>query len=163
MPIVRIENLEATRSKLKKLIKRFQNSKGMVLKHHKLEMDSLHIRVYSDASFASNEYNSSQLGCIIVLADGNNNLYVLSYCSKKQKRIVRSIMAGEVFSFSAAFDQSSTIRHDLRRIFGVKIGMTMYTCCNFGPVTSFVNYKFPSTCVAVHEKLCHAVYVDRST
>ena len=112
---------------LNKLIRRIKNSKSMVLKYHKLDINSLHIRVYSDASFASNEDNSSQLGYIIMLADRNDNVHVLSYCSKKSKRIVRSIMAGEVFAFSAAFDQAYVIRHDIQRILGIEIGITMYT------------------------------------
>ena len=46
---------------------------------------------------------------------------------------------------------------DLR---GSSIFITL--CCNFGSVASFVNHNFPSTCVAVHEKLCHVVHVARS-
>ena len=60
----------------------------MVLKYLMLDMDSLHIRVYSDASFASNEDSNSQLGYIIRLAEGEENVQVLTYCSKKSKRIV---------------------------------------------------------------------------
>ena len=91
------------------------------MKYHKLGINSLHIRVYSDASFASNEDNISQLGYIIMLADRNDNVHALSYCSEKSKRIVRSIMAGEVFAFSAAFDQAYVIRHGIKRILEVKI------------------------------------------
>ena len=36
-------------------------------------------------------------------------------------------------------------------------------CCNFGFATSFVNHKFPRTCVVVHENSDHADNVDRST
>ena len=89
-----------------KLIRRIKDSKSMVLIYHKLYINSLHISVYSDASFASNEDNSSELGYIIILADRNDDVHVLSYCSKNSKRLIRSIMAGEVFAFSAAFDQA---------------------------------------------------------
>ena len=84
-------------------------------------MDSLHIRVYPHSSFASNEENSSQLGYIIMPTDGNDNENMLSYCSKKSKRIARSIVAGEVFAFSALFDRAYVIRHDLQSILVVKI------------------------------------------
>ena len=47
---------------LHKLIKRIKKSESMVSNKYKLDMDNLHIRVYSDAPFASNEDNSSQLG-----------------------------------------------------------------------------------------------------
>ena len=38
--------------------------------------------------------------------------------------------------------------------------MRTHECCNFGSVTSFVNYNFPSTCLVVYDKSCH---VDMST
>ena len=90
-------------------------------------MSSLHIRVYSDASFASNADNGSQLGYLILLCDNKNDCHVLSYCSKKSKRIVRSIMASEVFAFSAAFDQAFVIRHDIQLIMGTPIPVMMFT------------------------------------
>ena len=109
----------------------------MVLKYSKLDIERLHTRVYSDGSFASNEDNSSQLRYIILLADKYNNVHVLSYCSKKSKRIVRSIMAGEVFAFSAAFDQADVIRNDLQFILNTAIGLTMNTDSKqlFGVIT----------------------------
>ena len=85
----------------------------MVLKYSKLDMNSLHIRVYSYVSFASNEDNTSQLVYVILLADKRNNFHVLSYWTKKSKRMARSIMAEEAFAFSAAFDQVYVLRHNL--------------------------------------------------
>lgn len=78
-------------------MRRIKNLKNMVLKYYKLDMDVLHIRVYSDASFASKENNNSQLGYIIMLSDGNENVHVLLYCSKNSKWVVRPIVAGETF------------------------------------------------------------------
>ena len=85
------------------------------------------MRVYSDASFASNSDNSSQIGYIILLADDHNSCHVLSYCIKKSKRVVRSIMAGEAYAFSAAFDETFVIRYDLQLILNTKIAFKMYT------------------------------------
>lgn len=62
-----------------------------------------------------------------MVTDGNYNVHVSWYCSKKLKRMVKLIMAGEVFELSAAFDQAYMIRHDLQRILGVKNGITTYT------------------------------------
>ena len=90
----------------------------MVLNYHKLSINSRHIRVYSHASLASNEDNSSQLGYVIMLTDRNDNVDVLSYFSKNSKRILRSIIAEEVFAFSAALDQAYVLRHDIQRLFG---------------------------------------------
>ncbi len=81
-----------------------KREKHLSLTYSKLDLNSLHIPVYSAGSFATNEDNSSQLGYFVLLAYSINECHVLAYCSKKCKRIVRSIMATEVFVFSAAFD-----------------------------------------------------------
>ena len=112
---------------INKLIQRLKKSKDTVLKYLKLDLNTIHFRVHSDFSFASNDDGSSQLGYIILLCDEINKCYVLSYCCKKSKRIVRSIMAGEIFAFSAAFDQDFVIRHDLEAILNQKISLTMFT------------------------------------
>ena len=90
-------------------------------------LNGWHIRVYSDASFAANRDNSSQLGYFVLLADSNNECHVLTYCNKKCKRTVRSIMAAEVFDFSAAFDHTFIIRHDLQVISNQKMGIKKFT------------------------------------
>ena len=82
-----------------KLCKRKQRSKDMALKYGKPNLANLQIWVYSEVSFASNLDNCSKLGCIILLADESGTRHLLSYCSKKSNRIVRSLMAGEVFAF----------------------------------------------------------------
>lgn len=112
---------------LNKTIRRIRETKSFTLKYRPMDSTTLHMRVYSDASFASNDDNSSQLGYIVLLADKQNNCHVLAYSSKKSKRVVRSIMAGEVFAFSAAFDHAFVIQHDLRRILKHPIGMKMFT------------------------------------
>ena len=112
---------------LNKLIRRIRSTKEMVLRYKQLGMSSLHIRVYSHASLASNADNSLQLGCLKFLCDNKNDCHILSYCSQKSKRIVRSIMAGEVFVFSAAFDQAFVIRHDIQLILGTPIPLMMFT------------------------------------
>ena len=58
----------------------------MEFKYHKLDKYSLHIRVYLDASFTSNEDNSSQLAYVIMPAEGEDNVHVLSYWSKKSSK-----------------------------------------------------------------------------
>jgi len=112
---------------LNKTIRRVRATMDFALKYRPLDMQSLHMRVYSDASFASNDDHSSQLGYIILLSDKDGTSHVLAYCSKKSKRVVRSIMAGEVFAFSAAFDHAFVIQHDLRRILKHPIGLKMFT------------------------------------
>lgn len=109
---------------LKKAIQYAHNTKDLGLTYGPLDRETLHLRAYSDASFANNDDLSSQLGYIVMLCDGDSSCHVLSYSSKKARRVVRSIMAGEVYAFADAFDTAFILKHDLERIY----------CCspNFG-------------------------------
>ncbi len=91
---------------INKLIRRLKKYKDIVLRYLKLDVNAIHNGVYSDASFASNDGGRLQHGEMILLCDEIHKCHVLAYCSKKSKRIVRSIVAEEVFAFSAAFDQA---------------------------------------------------------
>eukprot|EP00170_Pyropia_yezoensis_P005362 contig_21761_g5376 len=82
-----------------------------------LRRRSLRLNVYADASFASNDDGSSKLGYIILLCDDRGACHVLSYSSKKSHRMMRSIMAGEVYAFANAFGEAFVINHDLERIY----------------------------------------------
>lgn len=82
------------------------------IKIKKLDTSSIHIRVYSDSSFANNQDLSSQLG-MILLSDKYDNCNILYYSSHKSKRIVRSVLGGEVYAFADAFDVTYTIKRDL--------------------------------------------------
>lgn len=90
-----------------------------------MDRETLHLRAYSDASFANNDELSSQRGYIVLLSDGDNNCHVLSYSSKKARRVVRSIMAGEVYAFADAFDTAFILKHDLERIYHQHLPLVM--------------------------------------
>lgn len=86
------------------------------LKMRKLDLSSLHIKAFSDSSFANNDDKSSQLGFIIVLADKLDNCNVLYFSSHKSRRIVRSVLGGEVYAFADSFDVAYTLKRDLESI-----------------------------------------------
>jgi len=83
--------------------------------------------VYADASFASNDNGSFQLGCRILLCDSSGACHVLLYTSAKSRRVVRSIMAGEVYAFAKAFDDAFVIKHDLERNYHQHMPLIMLT------------------------------------
>lgn len=97
---------------LKGLVKHAKARRELVLRYPKLDRSTLHLRVYSDSSFANNCDQSSQIGYVIMLCDESGQAHVLSFVSRKCRRVVRSVMAGEVYAFSAAFDE--VVRHSLR-------------------------------------------------
>lgn len=112
---------------LKRAIKRVQKCKELGLTFSKLEKSTIQLRVYSDASFACNDDLSSQLGHLILLFDIENNAHVLDYASPKSKRVVRSIMAGEVCAFLDAYDAAIVIAKDLHMLLGSEIHLIMFT------------------------------------
>ena len=83
------------------------------------------MRVYTDASFSGNDDLSSQLGFLILLCDSSNRAHILDYLSRKSKRVVRSILGGEVYAFASGFDRAFILRHDLETIFRMKISLHM--------------------------------------
>lgn len=108
-------------------VKRLQGTSNWCLKFAPLQKDTLHLRVYTDASFAGNDDLSSQLGFIILLCDSSNRAHILEYSSRKSKRVVRSILGGEVYAFADGFDRAYILRHDLETIFQMKIPLHMLT------------------------------------
>lgn len=74
----------------------------------KLDRKPLHLRVYVDASFASNADCISQLGYIFLLADKSGKCNILHYASYKSRRVRRSVLGAEVYAFADAFDRNAT-------------------------------------------------------
>lgn len=80
---------------LNKAIKHVYDYPSGGLLQRRLHLVSVHLRVYSDASFAYNEDLSTQLGLLVLLCDEMNCCNVLHYSSHKSRRVVRSVMGGE--------------------------------------------------------------------
>ena len=112
---------------LNKAIKYVLSTRNIGLSYPKLDTNSLHLRTYAEASFASNHDLTSQLGYLVLLCDKKNRCHILSYKSCKSRRVVRSIMAGETFAFTDALDASLALRRDLSKVYGCNIPLSMYT------------------------------------
>jgi len=112
---------------LNALMGRAQKGRDVALAYHPLDVDNLRVRAYADASYATNPDGSSQVGFIILLCDNSGQAHILSYSSRKCRRVVHSIMAGEVYAFSAAFDEAFVIRYDLERLYRRRIPLNMFT------------------------------------
>jgi len=110
-----------------KAVKYAKATKELGLSYSHLDKDSLHLRVYADASFASNDDFSSQLGYIALLCDDRDGCHVLAYSSKKARRVVCSIMASEVYAFAYAFETAFILKHDLKRSYRQHLPLVMLT------------------------------------
>ena len=109
------------------VVKHLQKTPYFVLRYPKLDKDSIRLQIYSDASYASNYDASSKLGYIIFLADKNNSCQPLLWSSHKSKRVSRSVLGCETMAFADAFDVAFAIRHDLERMIGNKVPISMFT------------------------------------
>lgn len=109
------------------LVKKAKGGRDLALKYPKLDVNSLHLRAYADSSFANNYDNSTQVGFIIMLCDGTGRSHVLNFASRKCKRVVRSVMAGEVYAFTTAFDEAFVLRYDLEQLYGRRIPLSLFT------------------------------------
>ena len=108
-------------------IKHVQRTLSRGLTQRQLDADSLYLRVYADSSFADNDDLSTQLGCIALLCDATGKCNVIHFSSHKSRRIVRSVLGGEVYAFADGMDIGLTLKHDLENILGRPIGLQMCT------------------------------------
>lgn len=98
---------------INKTIKYVHENPRRGLLQRRLDEKSVHIRVYTDSSFADNEDLTTQLGFLILLCDADGRCNVLHFGSHKSRRVVRSVMGGEVYAFVDGMDFGLTIKHDL--------------------------------------------------
>lgn len=108
-------------------MKHVHNTLPRGLRQTKLDADSLYLRVYTDSSFADNDVLSTQLGHIVLLCDASGRCNVIHYSSHKSRRVVRSVLGGEVYAFADEMDVGLTLKHDLEGIVGRPTGLRMFT------------------------------------
>ena len=81
-----------------------------------LDMNSLSLLVFTDASFANNKDLSSQIGFVIVFTDRNQSVNVLHWSSIKCKRVTRSVLASELYALAYGFDIGAVIKSTIQKI-----------------------------------------------
>ena len=81
-----------------------------------LDMSSLSLLVFTDASFANNKDLSSQIGFVIALTDRNQSANILHWSSIKCKRVTRSVLASELYALAHGFDIRAAIKSTIQRI-----------------------------------------------
>lgn len=97
------------------------------MRFFKLHSDSLILKAYSDAAFATNDDLSSHLGYLILLTYHTVHCHFLDYISKNSKRVVGSIMGCELYAFVDSFDKSYMFKGYMERILNCKLPLHMLT------------------------------------
>jgi hypothetical protein len=96
----------------------------------KLDLKTLRLFVFTDASFANNKDLSSQIGYVIVLADDKDNANVIHWSSTKCKRVTRSVLASELYAMVAGFDTGFVLKATIEKLLNIKLPMTICTDSN---------------------------------
>jgi hypothetical protein len=75
-----------------------------------LDISSLSLLVFTNASFAINKDLSSQIGFIIALTDRNQSVNILHWSLIKCKRVTRSVLASKLYALAYGFDIGAAIK-----------------------------------------------------
>lgn len=84
---------------MNKSIRKLISAKRRRIQYYLLDLDTLRLIAISDASLVSIIHLPSQLAHIVLLTDGKYRVSVLSYSSYKVKRVIRSALSAETYSF----------------------------------------------------------------
>lgn len=119
-----------TKEQIEQLNKRLQwqfdnSSRG--LRFVKLDLDSLQLVTFTDASFANNKDLSSQIGYVIAIGDKNGNANILHWSSIKCKRVTRSVLASELYGMAHGFDIASAIKSTIEGILRINLPLVICT------------------------------------
>jgi hypothetical protein len=77
---------------------------------------SMRLVCYADASFAGNVDHSSQLGCLLMFLDSENNTHILNWFSRKSARVTVSILTAETLAVTAAVDAAYAVHLQLAQM-----------------------------------------------
>lgn len=115
-----------TISRFNKAIK-FAVYEYVALKNTKVDIKSLRVARYSNASFANSHDMSTQLGHINFLTDNFNASVLIQYKSYRSTRVVRSAVSGEFIAFSELFDRAMILASELEAILSRGVPVQLLT------------------------------------
>jgi hypothetical protein len=75
-----------------------------------LDMSSLSLLVFIDASFANNKDLLSQISFVIILIDRNQSANVLHWSLIKCKRVTYSVLASKLYALAHGFNIGAAIK-----------------------------------------------------
>ncbi|KAI0997137.1 hypothetical protein K3495_g11048 [Podosphaera aphanis] len=119
-----------------------KNKRG--LKFVPLDINSLQLLVFTDASFAGNKDLSLQIGYVIVMTDKYKNANIIHWSSTKCKRITRSVLASELDAMVYGFNTSTTIKSTLSRILRTEKPILLVICTDSRSLYDFL-FKLGTT------------------
>lgn len=84
--------------------------------------------MFCDSSFGNNDDSRTQLGFIVLMImEKSRKANCLYFASYKRKRLVHSVLGGETYAFSDGFYYAFLMRHDMEKLLGQKLPLTILT------------------------------------
>lgn len=102
------------------------NNPDRCLTFKPLNLSTVKLVVFTDASYANNRDMSSQIGYVIVMMDDNDNANLVHWTSIKCNRITRSVLAAELYAMAHGFDMGIAIKTTMNAMLRREI--SMYLC-----------------------------------
>jgi hypothetical protein len=106
---------------LNRALKHINTTPDLFLRFPKLDLKTLRLQVYFDASYANNADGSSQLGSILFLTDATGRFQPIFWSSNKSRRVTRSVLGSETMALADAFDTVYALKYDIEMIVIYKI------------------------------------------
>ena len=92
-----------------------------ILRINKLDMASVEIEAFSDASYGNLSCGGSQIGFLVFLTDREGISVPISWGSKKAKRVSRSTLTAETIAANEAVDNAQIVKRMVEEIWGRKL------------------------------------------
>jgi len=91
----------------------------------KLDVTTLQLLAFTDASFTNNKDLLSQIGYILVLADIINKANIIYWLLTKCKRVTRSVLALELYRIAYRFNIGAVIKLIVNKILNINLLLVM--------------------------------------
>jgi hypothetical protein len=91
-----------------------------------LDLESLRVVVFADASFANTSDYRSQIGFVICMVDGHETANIVHYGSTKCRRVTRSCMAAELHGLILGFDNAFLVGSMISEILNRSVAIDAY-------------------------------------
>ena len=93
----------------------------------KLDINTLCLLIFTDTLFANNKDLSSQIGYILILKDALHKANIIHWLLIKCKRVIRSILASELYAMAYRFNIGITIKSTVEQLLQIKLPLVFYT------------------------------------
>ncbi len=129
--------VEVVFKKLYKVFKQLRED-AVEFRFANVELQKTEVHFSSNASFANNKEISPQKGHIILFVDSKKNYSITTWSPSKCKRVMRSVLAPELYAADHAYDAKFSITHTLNNLVGRKFTMRLFTNSRrlFDPIES---------------------------